>query len=393
MSSKKGRFIEIIFLQFLIIILIYYSNSPQISRNKIGDPINDFLLAPSSEKYKAFCGDYNILFKEFIRNQNEFFVKKRVKTIVWRCGQGSGGLGDRFHGLITTFLMSVLLQKSFLIDCEFPTNLSPYLGFWETNDLSWDFSNLRISRNYSSHEINIIDAYYTNVKYFQETNLTEKLDTDMFIIKTNLPMVSYLIDNSNFNDIIKRYQFDLINKQFLFGCLFNFVLYPKGLLYRRLRKFISDEFLENEIIGIQIRTGGDSKKWKDERRVPLNSTHFFWDCAKKIEATRSNLDKKIKIFVSSDNEYVLKESIEIFGPEKILTIPGNIVHIDRSPREEGENGMLKTLMDFFLLSSSKYLIISRSNFGEIAALRSFKGAYLYDSGCEKIRFDLTLGGY
>jgi len=87
-------------------------------------------------------------------------------------------------------------------------------------------------------------------------------------------------------------------------------------------------------------------------------------------------------------------------PNKVLSSDGVVVHIDRSPEEEAEVGMVYVMMDHMLLSSADFLIISRyiyhriirrrslwsaqhyrSNFGEIAAIRSFNKAFMKPKLC------------
>ena len=139
---------------------------------------------------------------------------------------------------------------------------------------------------------------------------------------------------------------------------------------------------------LQIRVGGDDKSmWQDDERVKRDQVSYFWECASSMqvismilfiflfsffdpvslqkEALPSN--HSFRWFVSTDSGTIYQDAKNLFG-HKILDIPGTPVHIDKFPSgatcdDKEFPGILKTLLDFFVLSSANRLVISRQVLG------------------------------
>ena len=88
------------------------------------------------------------------------------------------------------------------------------------------------------------------------------------------------------------------------GNLLNKYWKPNLKIQNLIQTYIEKEFKDNFIIGIQIRTEFLVNKNND-----LNK---FFDCAKWIESTFSNITKRIRWFVTSDRDYVLDRFTKIY---------------------------------------------------------------------------------
>jgi len=135
-------------------------------------------------------------------------------------------------------------------------------------------------------------------------------------------------------------------------------------------------------IGVQIRLGGRNggavSGWDDPARHSLEDV----DCLA-AEVVRLCHKMHIKsIFVTADGreavrkfeDAVAEKSAKVFSPSPpiIVQVPGSIGHTDRSTvaSEHAGEVWLKSILDWWALKQAAALVISRSGFGETAALSS-----------------------
>lgn len=134
--------------------------------------------------------------------------------------------------------------------------------------------------------------------------------------------------------------------------------------------FSSPESLPN-IIGIQIRIGTNNTSFEPfvdlEKDVPK-----FWTCADNILKSKPNS----KIFLATDSADVKHMALERFERGTVLFFEGPIVHsgneqlTDEHGKGRSLDGLLKVVVDWWLLGESQYMFRSRqSTFGRSAAIR------------------------
>ena len=315
---------------------------------------------------------------DFIPIQTDFIRRRQGKALIWKCGDICGGFGDRLRGIISTFLLAVLTDRAFLIDHSRPANLADFFDFHPSLGSSWKFQQSFIDGMDVTSEFNI-DQYKSGKYRYRTENFHDSIKSRVHIMQTNIPVQSYLLWNPHLEENIRRYGLDKINYIDLTGCLMSAVLSPHGEIltaFQRARRYLDNYY----VIGLQIRTGGDNTEvWKDDERVKRSEIGYFWDCAQLLENKRQD-SRPVKWFITTDSEKVRQSALEKFG-DKVYQVEGDIVHIDKFESAAARRGMHKTLMDFLILSSADRMVISRSNFAEVAALRRFHRAIVYPDEC------------
>ena len=136
-------------------------------------------------------------------------------------------------------------------------------------------------------------------------------------------------------------------------------------------------------VGVKIRLGGRNSGvvsgWDDPERHSLEDVDCF-----AAEAVRLCHKMHIKsIFVTADSEEAVRKFEGAVSEESakgcspcpppiVIQVPGNIGHTDRStvPSEHARDVWLKSILDWWALKHAAALVISRSGFGETAALSS-----------------------
>jgi hypothetical protein len=157
--------------------------------------------------------------------------------------------------------------------------------------------------------------------------------------------------------------------------LLNKMIIPKPRIQDIIKDFVRREFLNNFVIGMQLRT-----YYLDVEKDSLR----FINCAFQIEneylRAYKNNAKPVKWYISSDSEELLKKLVELY-PEKTLAGNGSIIHVAASSQ-----GYDRTLIDFDLLSKCDEMIhTGGSTFGYVAAMKSFKVPYFIDGKSKQMK--------
>jgi hypothetical protein len=336
-------------------------------------------LSSASLEFEDRCGAFlNELDRSYAPIQQDFVLNGKGKALVYVCEGSCAGMGDRIRGIVTTFLQAVLTNRAFLIDHTFPVQLSEFFEFANPS-LSWEY-NASMTEGMNKSEEWLRNDLKIGYRYRTE-NFHETLSAQVHKIHTNLPIQMYLTWNPHLEKEIRKYRLDKINYIDLPGCIQQYLLKPKGDLQKAMGEMKEKYLDKNYVIGIQIRTGGEGK-WVDEPgRVPRSALDYFWKCAETIENSTTG-DLPVKWFLTTDSDYVRKYSLSTFG-NKVFEVAGNVVHVDKLKEgEDAKQGVLKTLVDMLTLAEADKLIISRSNFAEVAALRNFHGAFVYPLPCK-----------
>ena len=137
-------------------------------------------------------------------------------------------------------------------------------------------------------------------------------------------------------------------------------------------------------VGVQIRLGGQNNipvsGWDDPSRHSPDQVQCFAE-----EAVRLCSRMRVaSIFVTADSEEALRAFEDAVDRESatacwscprpiVVKVPGIIAHTDKShfaEREHAKDVWLKSIMDWWMLKHASALVVSRSGFGETAAMAS-----------------------
>ena len=286
-----------------------------------------------------------------------------------------GGHGDKVKGLINTFYISLLIGAKFQILYNLPTSMSNF--FVPKYPEIWSFEN-------STKFQHLNRIYYTPYpNEFELRDFEKEFDLyDSLIVETTIKIDEwpYLKNNNNTKHRL-NYLFPFLENQnriemgHVVAKLF-FSEYTEDikekLLHLKLLK-VNDGFK----IGVQLRYGdrasGFSKDMPSEP-APDQASSFHSECfSNRTIEVCLNQTKKCDIFITSDYEQgieqfksMVKNSLKGKIDYEFYVNQGEIVHI-MFVSQRPKDLVLKTYLDWIVLSKMDFLIISRSGYGETAA--------------------------
>ena len=334
-------------------------------------------------------------------------LNNKNKKVIF-CDPRYGGYGNRVYNFLSCFVFG-LLSHSFVIlkswkesrdyiDLPFnPFDVPniPDIDFlnpdYEKNEIvelktpfAWNntkdlntIMNFQIPENATRFYFGIFDALFmvlcSNPKYYDALIYYELVRNE-----TVQKSVSTMNNASSSSD--EKTQ-NLFMIGFEVGAnLLNKIIIPKPNIQEKINEIYRNEFLNNFVIGIQLRT-----EFLDVEMDKLK----FLNCALQIEneylTVNKNNSKPVKWYLSSDSEPLLKSIVALY-PEKAIVGKGDILHVDHYI-----NGYFRTLVDSGLLSKCDELIhTGGSTFGYVSAMRSFRVPYNLDGKSQQIKCVRTL---
>lgn len=299
----------------------------------------------------------------------------------------SGGFGDRMMGMVTTYYLAMMTNSSFEVQWTQPYNLSEYFAVPSCHAL------LELNRNDAedgSHPNNEIITrraidiwdYFTDSSFLDDTGKNLEVTTNSFHWRD-------VVRNEAFRDRAASLGLADMSQAELFKLAVDDLLgNPTKIVadsftsvLRRLAGGYEPNDFGPSYVGVQIRLGGGAVSgWQDPSRHSMDDVQCF---AK--EAVRLCRLMHIRsVFVTADSDEavrafeggVLRESEAADLPSSsapiIVQIPGVIAHTDRSniPYGHSKDVWLKSILDWWVLKHASALVVSRSGFGETAAMAS-----------------------
>ena len=303
---------------------------------------------------------------------------------------GNGGFGDRLLGMVTTFYLALMTEASLEIKWTRPYHLSDYFIV-----LSCDkHRKPQESRNgIATFSAELPSSGETvrnaigNWTYFTESLFLNDIGKS-FELRTNSFHWTDIVRHKDLRTRAKSLGLSNFTQAQLFKLAIDRLLgNPTNVLkdsYASVLRLLAgrDELKAVPYVGVQIRIGGTSggvAGWHDLSRHSLKQVPCF-----ATEAVRLCLRNDIRsIFVTADSDEavrVFKDAVykkfqatgSSFPPPLVVQVPGDIVHTDLSDvnSEHAKDLWLKSVLDWWVLKQAKALVVSRSGFGETAALAS-----------------------
>ncbi|XP_060066850.1 uncharacterized protein LOC132547112 [Ylistrum balloti] len=320
------------------------------------------ILNETSENRVISKGSENITWERILR---EIFAtanhsRQRTKYIVYECSKARGmhcsGWSDRIAGIMTTYIISILTKRHFLIHFDTPCFLTDYIM---PAHFDWRYNSSILQHRTSSFH------YYKNLNHkkiakymFQGDDFDTYFKHDVIFILMNWDFIADFRKRPNIgHDIpwITQYHQSDIYKH-----LYNFFFKLSPVSDRALNHFIRTQRKRKKIACAHIRHGRNSNMPNDIKRgqLPLQALWKLFDTLDKNE---------YDLFVASDTNNVKIFAKERY-PENMIDTPGEITHIDQSGMNDEREGFLKQILDFHILTRCDVLIISgNGGFGMLAA--------------------------
>ena len=346
--------------------------------------------------------EYVMFFNKNLKN-----TKNGTKKVMF-CDPKSNGYGNRLYTFISCILVGILSDSLVILTAwnesrnflELPFN--PFYVTKENNYLNPNFDKKKIHRFRvpyawkAKKDINVLMKFEIpkdRTRYFYGT-----CDCLFMVVCTNpiyyKKLIYYnLVKNEtvqesiqtmkNKSSTVKEKKHNLFRIGFEVGAnLLNKIVIPKPKIQEVVKEYVKKYFVENYVIGIQLR-----KYYLD---VEKDSVRFI-NCAFQIEneylRAYKEKAKPVKWFISTDSEELLNKIVSLY-PDKTLIGKGSIVHVGSN-----SHGYERVLIDIDLLSKCDEMIhTGGSTFGFVAAMKSFKVPYFVDGRKSELKCFRTFLG-
>ncbi|XP_060066060.1 uncharacterized protein LOC132546360 [Ylistrum balloti] len=302
---------------------------------------------------------FETFMSEYISFINE--NKSKITYIVYDCSMertgNCGGWSDRLVGIMTTFVISILTKKHFLINFDKPCLLHDYVI---PANFDWRYnSSLLSNKNHSYH--NYLNNNYKKMKkeLLGEKDINSYFKADISFLRMNWDFTYNIRKRPNINTdipwITKYHQADI------YKYLYHFLFKWSPSSTRALNNQRKTNRKRNKIACAHVRRGRNPNMPQDAvgPKQPLDVLWKYFDLLDKDE---------YDLYVASDTDSVKVLARERY-PENMIDTPGNITHIDQPHvLNDPDEGFQKQLSDFYTLVNCDILIVPSSGFSILAAL-------------------------
>lgn len=291
------------------------------------------------------------------------------KKIVFRCNsQGFGGVGDRFIGLCSSYVLSLILDYEFRIYWTYPIKLNELL---DEKNVKWNLEDYDINNICNTGiQLNFLDDNLdTKTKYVLENhNDLKSLFNKSMIIISNKPFYLYLLNNTHLKE-----RFELLNisnkNNIIYNCM-SILFAMKNETQLKYNKMLN-VFSKYYTIGIQIRSFiGEFFDELDETK--LKSYYNF------IENNYETYGSKLLVFLCSDSKQIIEHITTKYSYINFILTEHSIIHLERSTENNNDiQNNLKLILELYSLGKTRKLMITNSsNFGRLGSLISKKIPYI-----------------
>lgn len=314
---------------------------------------------------KKFSGcDLNLLWHEQLQNSN-------IKTLTYRCDSFCGGLGDRLRGIISSYFLSLILNRKFMIYMHYPCKIT---DLFIPNMYNWSHRRLKNDSNRSKKVIRAID----NVDVLRELNgssfFVEWATFDDIIIYTNLDLITVLFsnimirNNAIINTFLQEMRPEEANFQTLFSLLFEILFKPTEKVIDLIDPILDTVVSSNSsLLCLHVRIGKNPSNPKDQ--LLEDRSTIADDMIKFIKAHIMPEQQKLLVLVASDSNDSISKVQNHFS-EKSIQVKGPIVHLDRpSSMKNVNDGCVTVVATFYILGECHISLLTNSGFSALANRR------------------------
>lgn len=278
-------------------------------------------------------------------------ITSSKKYFIYTCNQPCGGWGDRTRKIVGAYLLSLVLNRTFIINMTWPCTITNFL---EPNFIQWNQTIKSIQNLKTNLTINNLGA---TDKDYGDILTWENIDIIYFKVK-DLGFYSLLLWRDDFYRIL-HLQYGLHRSILFLHNIFTLIYELLFKLKSHPQTHFNDlvkTFKLKSLHCAHIRIGKNPSNPNDivfPKRERMNKTV--------IEFLKNHSKLNDTIFVSTDSEQVQLYAKKIFH-SRLMSIEGNIRHIDRSGKKLACDGFEKTILDFYMISQCHTMVMSKSAF-------------------------------
>ncbi|XP_045178621.2 uncharacterized protein LOC123538526 isoform X2 [Mercenaria mercenaria] len=288
------------------------------------------------------------------------------RFLVFKCDSSSlcGGLADRQKGIVSSFLLALLTNRTFVVDMTTPCELNNFLL---SNIYNWSMCTDFLK---TVPKTNFIELKYVNGNTKKFRNQVKSFNFDrnwtkqVVVLRLNAHAIDGIRQHKQARSRLK-WLMNITNEEAIHLVLHT-LFKPNQRLLKDVVQFYDNKILGRHLVCSHIRIGKNPSIPEDETRPRgySNETVIF-DFLEKYDDVR-----KYVIYIASDSEDTKRHAETRF--KSYIKINRTIVHVDRLGKlkhftKEACEGLYTALSEQSILTLCDTLLLTRSGFGTMAA--------------------------
>ncbi|XP_071102918.1 uncharacterized protein [Haliotis cracherodii] len=284
--------------------------------------------------------------------------EQREKYLIYLCQRGKycGGLTDRLIGIVTAYVASEIMGRRFGIKFESPCYLSTFL---EPNLIDWEISPMALRNKTCRERVHLgNDGFGTKIN--KHAKKLSKID--IIYYRGNLDILESLMKQKLIGSVQWARNKPLVN---VYKTAITRLFKHSKRLKEQYQLFKSSlKRGPRQLICAHMRMG-KSQTLTSDSNLTL-SLRPRPDSVIRFVKNRLN-SRKADFFLATDSEEIRQRFKKEF-PNNFREVQGPITHIDQGRGRYNCEAMGKVILDQYILSTCKTLIMSNSGFSRLAAI-------------------------
>lgn len=287
------------------------------------------------------------------------------KFLVFKCDDSNlcGGLGDREKGIISSFLLALLTNRTFIIQMTKPCELQQFL---QPNIYNWDRCGDFLSK-VPKENISELDCVVSNRKFMrqiQNFDFDSNWTQQVIILRFNAYVINAIRMHKQ-SQMRLKWLLNTTNEETI-HLILHTLFKPRKRLLNDVFGLFKNTFRGKNTVCCHIRNG-KNPSIPNDNKLPKGTPNasVIIDFLKEYDSYKRNV-----IYVATDSEDV--RTLAQARLDSYHNINRTIVHIDRLGKlkkfkTEACEGLYTVLYEQYILSQCNTLVLTKSNYGGIAA--------------------------
>ena len=297
----------------------------------------------------------------------------QLNFLVFKCmkKETCGGWGDRQKGIISTYLLSLLTNRTFALHFTSPCKLTEFL---QPNSCTWTkcYNYILSVPQSKTKTINMMYNGKTSLSViFQNSletiDLKKPFKKNVVFIRTNQIWNEHILAHPKAKERIPWAVGKTIAE--VSSLVLDRLFRPKAFLQKEMARFLSN-VSHRQMVCSHIRVGRNPTIPLDDMLIKYGSPNVTYT----LEFLHRFEDpSKYVIYVATDSEKVKNNVKKKFVNSITLDMP--VIHVDRYGNVQDSvacSGLFTALLEQYILSRCDTFLLTRSNFGAMAAYMSLK---------------------